>query len=106
MSNSEPTNEMVEAAIKAADWPMYAPYIEKTKRALRAALAVMPSEWNAAIEAAISAVGKKAYEIGRQECCGRPAGGYNSPPECCGAPDYLLTDTETATAISALRRPA
>lgn len=44
----EPTDEMVEAALHAADWPNTEPYIRK----MRAALAAQPSEWNAAIEAA------------------------------------------------------
>jgi hypothetical protein len=49
----EPTDEMVEAASAAVGWEI--DHLAMIK-ALSAALAVMPSEWNAAIEAAANMV--------------------------------------------------
>jgi hypothetical protein len=56
----------------------------------------------AALEEAAAAVEQKAKAIGRQECCGC---GVGSPPECCGDPILMVSDSEAVAAIRALKEP-
>lgn len=53
-------------------------------------------------EACAAAVEKRACELGRKECCGSGvSNGFDEPPECCGDPDFMISDREAAAAIRA-----
>lgn len=54
-----------------------------------------------ALRRAAEAVAQRAVEVGRQECCGHGVG-YGEYQECCGSPDFVITDRDAATAIRAL----
>ena len=56
---------------------------------------------NEALRRAAEAVEQRAVEVGRQECCGHGVG-YGEHQECCGSPDFVITDRDAATAIRAL----
>ena len=56
----EVSDEMVEAALKAADWPIAEPYIRK----MRAALAVMPDQYRAGWIAGRDAARDAAMQAG------------------------------------------
>lgn len=74
--------------------------------ALQSALVEAPSRAAVraeALEEAAVAVEKRASEIGRADCCGHGVGGYTSPPECCGDPNYMISDRDAAQAIRALK---
>lgn len=69
---------------------------------MRAALAaVLPAVRRAERERCANVVEQKSVEVGRQECCGHGVG-YGEQQECCGDPNWLLSDTEAAAAIRAM----
>jgi hypothetical protein len=53
------------------------------------------------MRSAAEAVQKRAWEIGRQECCGHGQSDGYGPPECCGQPDCWISDRAAAAAILA-----
>lgn len=55
-----------------------------------------------ALREAAEAVVRRAYEMGRQECCGCGVQSGYSAPECCGDPHFLVTQQEAESAILAL----
>jgi hypothetical protein len=96
------TDEMVEVAraayhdARSSGIPRQGP-----ESLMRAALeAVAPAIRAAALEEAASAVEQKAKTMHRQECCGC---GVGSPPECCGDPILMVSDSEAVAAIRALK---
>lgn len=61
------------------------------------------SAYACGLENAAAALEKAAREHGRAECCGIGVGGYTHPPECCGDPEYVITDRHGAAIIRALK---
>lgn len=65
------------------------------------------SDWNEAVEMAAQAIERKAVELDRKECCGNGRSNHpEEPPECCGDPDFMISNVEAAAEIRALKRPA
>jgi len=60
---------------------------------------------NALIEECAQALERAAVEADRKECCGHYRGGDapDDPPECCGDPDFVISNVAGAAAIRALK---
>jgi hypothetical protein len=80
------------------DGPRWGYYVEMAE----AAIAALWPLWK---EQAAGVVKELAAKQGVAECCGNPVGGYHSPPECCGDPDYMISDRAVDAAIRDMEMP-
>ena len=98
---------VIAESVQPCDGPLLAAAPDLARQLLTTldALAEARAAQAGVVERCAEELERVAHEHGRAECCGFGVGGYTSPPECCGDPDYVISARHGASVIRALADP-